>query len=205
MALILLIRHGENDYVGKRLAGRTPGVHLNARGRQQAEEVAHTLAEAPLRAVYASPLERALETAEPLAAAHGLTVNVEPGLMEVDFGRWQGKTMRQMRRMKLWPVVQNAPSQVTFPGGESFRAAQERVAACLQGLSERHAESEVIACVSHSDSIRLALAHFLGMPLDHFQRLMVNTASINGVYIRKEGWPSCVMLNWTAGFHWPKD
>ncbi len=204
MALILLIRHGENDYVGKRLAGRTPGVHLNARGRQQAEEVARILADAPLEAVYASPLERALETAQPLAAAHGLEVRVEPGLMEVDFGRWQGKTVRQMRRLKLWPVVQNAPSQVTFPDGESFQAAQERMVACLQRLSDSHAENEVITCVSHSDSIRLALAHFLGMPLDHFQRLMVNTASINGVYIRKEGWPSCVMLNWTADFHWPK-
>jgi broad specificity phosphatase PhoE len=116
MPLLLLIRHGENEFVktGK-MAGRLPGVHLNDRGRQQAAELAKALADVPLKAIYASPLERAVETAEPIAEGRKLEIQLRPDLMDNDIGAWQGRTLKQLRRLKKWKVVQQAPSRFTFP------------------------------------------------------------------------------------------
>jgi probable phosphomutase (TIGR03848 family) len=200
MPTLLLIRHGANDFVGRRLAGRTPGVHLNERGRQQAETLAAILAKAPIKAVYSSPLERAVETAEPLARALGLTVQVCDGLTEVDFGRWVGKTARQMARTKLWKVVQWSPSQARFPAGESFTEAQGRIVAAIESILAAHADGDLVACVSHSDAIKLALAHYLGLPLDNFQRLHVDTASISVLHFPKDGFPRLAHLNQVLEF-----
>src|SRR5512147_148408 len=107
MPLLLLIRHGENDYVKTgRAAGRKPGVHLNERGREQAEALGKALANIPLKAIYSSPLERALETAEPIASAHKLEIQTEAGLLESDIGKWQGKSWKVLRLTKVWKIVQ---------------------------------------------------------------------------------------------------
>jgi len=128
MPTILLIRHGENEYVAKgRLAGRLPGVHLNERGRQQAEAVADFLSKAPIKAIYSSPLERCVETAQPLSERLGLPVILRDNLLEIDFGDWQNKTLKQLRRRKLWKVVQGNPARMQFPEGETFANAQVRV------------------------------------------------------------------------------
>lgn len=178
MPLLLLIRHGENDYSKTgRLAGRMPGVNLNERGRQQAEELARTLAVAPLAAVYSSPLERAIQTAEPIAKARGLKIVPMPGLMDANVGEWQGKSVRRLALSKYWRVVQNAPSRARHPGGESFAEIQVRVVSALEEICSRHKERDLVACVFHADPIRLAVAHFIGMPLDHFQRLACDTGS----------------------------
>lgn len=184
MPTILLIRHGENEYVKKgRLAGRLPDVHLNEKGRQQSRLLAETLKDAPIKAVYASPLERTLETAAPIAAALNLPVIPNPGLLEIDFGEWQNKTLKELRRRKLWRIVQQTPSGVCFPGGESFSAAQARIIDALEALCQKHSPKELIVCVSHSDSIKLAVAYYLGMHIDHFQRLTVVPASMTTLYI----------------------
>ena len=113
MPTFLLIRHGENEYVAKgRLAGRLPGVHLNENGKKQAEAVAKAFVKAPIKAIYSSPMERCMQTAEPLAAALGLEINASQGLIEVDFGSWQDKTLKQLQRRKLWKVVQSNPSRM---------------------------------------------------------------------------------------------
>lgn len=179
MPLLLLIRHGENDYskTGK-LAGRLPGVHLNERGRKQAEELASTLANAPLAAVYSSPLERAMQTAEPIAKAHALKILQAPGLLEANVGDWQGKSVRRLARQKYWRVIQNAPSRARHPGGESFAETQLRVVSALEEICAKHRDRDLIACVFHSDPIKLAVAYFIGMPLDHFQRLACDTGSV---------------------------
>ncbi|MCE1252528.1 MAG: histidine phosphatase family protein [Anaerolineae bacterium] len=178
MSTLLLIRHGENDFVGRRLAGRLPGVHLNAVGRSQAEALAAMLHNEPLTAIYASPLDRTLETAAPLARDLFLTVQENAGLLEVDFGAWQGKTLKYLKRLKLWQTVQNSPSAMRFPGGESFLEAQQRVVSALEEIKKAHAENERVACFSHCDTIRLAIAHYLDMPLDAFQRLNIQPASV---------------------------
>ncbi|MBN2549480.1 MAG: histidine phosphatase family protein [Anaerolineales bacterium] len=188
MATILLIRHGENDYVKKRLlAGRLPEVHLNAAGRAQAAALAEKLASAPLKAVYSSPLERTVETAGPIARALNLEVILRPGLMEVDFGEWSGQKLKNLSRTKEWKIVQAAPSRMTFPEGESFLQAQQRVVTELESLARLHAPEDLFACVSHSDVIKLALAYFIGLPLDMFQRLHISPASISILQLGETG------------------
>ncbi len=179
MPILLLIRHGENDYSKTgRLAGRLPGVALNERGRQQAEELGKALAQAPFEAVYSSPLERAMQTAEPIARVRGLKVVPAPGLLEANVGQWQGKSIRRLAMTKYWRVVQGAPSRARHPGGESFAETQVRVVAALDEICARHKDRSLIACVFHSDPIKLAVAHYIGLPLDHFQRLGCDTGSV---------------------------
>ncbi len=187
MPTILLIRHAENEYVKKgRLAGRLPGVHLNQKGRQQAQALAERLKEKPIRAVYASPLARTMETAAPLAAALNLDVRAHDGLLEMDFGDWQDKTLKQLRRRKLWRIVQQTPSRMRFPNGESFTEAQGRMVNALEELSREHGPKELIACVSHSDCIKLAVAYYLGAHIDLFQRIMIAPASITTLHLGEE-------------------
>jgi len=184
MPIILLVRHGENEYVAKgRLAGRLPGVHLNDRGSQQAEALAQALSKAPIKAVYSSPMERCMETAQPLATALSKEVIPQDGLLEVDFGGWQDKTLKQLRRRKLWKVVQSNPSRMRFPEGETFANAQQRIVQTLETLCHQHGSNDLIACFSHSDLIKLALSYYLGQPLDLFQRIMIAPASISTLHL----------------------
>ena len=192
MTLLLLIRHGENDYVKKkRLAGRLPGVHLNETGHKQAKVVAQSLAprlkKASVKAVYSSPLDRTMETAEPIAEALNVPIIARPGLIETDYGDWQGKTLKDLGRRKLWKVVQNNPSLMRFPGGESFAETQTRMCNEIETLRNEHSEKDVIICVSHSDPIKLVVSYYLGLPLDFFQRLMIAPASITTMLIGDSG------------------
>jgi probable phosphomutase (TIGR03848 family) len=188
MPLLLLIRHGENEFVktGK-MAGRMPGVHLNERGRQQAEELAAALSDVQLKAVYASSLERAVETAEPIAAGHKLEIKLCPDLMDTNIGKWQGRTLKQLRRLKKWKIVQQAPSRFTFPEGESFLQNQLRIVSTLDEIAASHKPKDIVAVVFHADPIKLAVAHYLGMPLDHFQRLGCDTGSVTVLYVSEMG------------------
>jgi probable phosphoglycerate mutase len=188
MPSILLIRHAENEYVAKgRLAGRLPGVHLNENGKQQADAVAKALGKAPIKVVYSSPMERCMETAQPLSAALGLETVPRKGLIEVDFGDWQDKTLKQLRRRKLWKVVQRNPSRMRFPGGETFANAQQRIVQELETLSLEHSPKDLIACFSHSDLIKLAVSYYIGQPIDLFQRIMIAPASITTLHLGEMG------------------
>ena len=185
MPLLLLIRHGENDYVktGK-MAGRIPGVHLNEKGQKQAQALAEALTQVPIKAIYSSPLERAMETASPIAEAHKLTILQEPTLMDTDIGKWQGKSLKMLRLTKVWKIVQSAPSRFRFPEGESFPEAQTRYVNTLERIIQKHHKpQDIVAVVFHADPIKLAVAHFLGMPLDHFQRLGCDTGSLTALHV----------------------
>ncbi|MFN3308333.1 MAG: histidine phosphatase family protein [Anaerolineales bacterium] len=187
MPLLLLVRHAENDYTRKgRLAGRLPAVHLNQKGREQANALAMTLDKAPLKAIYSSPLERAVETAEPIAKAHQLEVIHHEGLMELDYGDWQGKSLKGLRRLRSWQTVQYLPSLMCFPQGERIVAAQYRIVRALHEIAAQHSEGDWVLCVSHADPIKLAIAHFLGMPLDTYQRLSIGLASISILYLNHQ-------------------
>ncbi len=203
MPLLLLIRHGENDYVktGK-MAGQLPGVHLNERGQQQAAELAETLKEVPFAALYSSPLERALETAEPIAQARSLQIQVRPGLIESHVGDWQGGEMKHLRKLPEWKIVQNQPSRFRFPGGESFQEMQTRLVTEVETIVKSHKPEEVVALVFHSDPIKLVLAYYLGMPLDNFQRLTIDTASVTMLFLSPEN-VSLVRQNLRPPFKFP--
>lgn len=188
MTTLLLVRHGDNDYLNKnRMPGRLPGIHLNERGRQQAEDLASALAGTPLAAIYASPLERAVETAEPLARAKDLEIQIVPALTDTDVGEWQGRSWKGLRRLPVWKTIQETPSCFRFPGGESFLECQTRIVAALEQIAAAHKANETVVVVFHADPIKLAVAHMLGMPLDHFQRLAVETGSVTALKLDKKG------------------
>lgn len=205
MTTLLLIRHGENNMVGKRLAGRLPNVHLNEKGKQQARQVAQALGKAPVKAIYSSPLERAVETAEPLAQALNLPIHIAPGLIELAYGKWQGKTLKQLVRYRLWKVVQEKPSEMRFPQGESFIEVQQRAIAEVERIVASHEEDDLVACFSHGDIIRLLVAHFLGVPLDLFQRVSADPASITVLHIDKKGCPRLVHINQVLSFEFKQE
>jgi probable phosphomutase (TIGR03848 family) len=204
MPIFLLIRHGENDYVKKGLmAGRLPGVHLNKKGHEQATAAAEQLAGAPVKAIYSSPLERALETAQPISRVLSLPVITRSGLIEIDVGEWQNQSLKQLNRGKLWKIVSNAPSRMQFPGGETFAEAQIRICNEIVTLSREHEPKDLIICVSHADPIRLAVAYFVGLPLDLFQRLYIAPASFTVLDIR-EGGSRLLTLNYEISFTLPR-
>jgi len=204
MTTILLIRHAENDYIASgRLPGRLPGVHLNDRGRQQAEALAEALAKAPIETLYSSPLERCLETAQPLAAALGLEILPREGLIELDPGEWQDRTIKELSRLKRWKIVQSNPSRMQFPGGETFAGAQQRIVQELESLHRRHDHKSLIACFSHSDPIKLAVSYYLGQPLDLFQRITVSPASISAVHLDEMG-TRIISVNQSVSLNFPQ-
>jgi probable phosphomutase (TIGR03848 family) len=189
MPLLLLIRHGENNFVktGK-MAGRIPGVHLNERGQKQAQALGEALLGVPIKAVYASPLERAMETATPIAESHKLKIVQEPDLMDTDIGKWQGRSWKLLALKKEWKIVQHAPSRFRFPEGESFPECQLRIVNVLERIVQTHKKpQDVVAVVFHADPIKLAVAHFLGMSLDHFQRLGCDTGSVTALHVNEMG------------------
>lgn len=188
MPLLLLIRHGENDFTKThKLAGYTPNVHLNERGQNQAQALADALKEVPVKAIYSSPLERAVETATPIAAARKLELQTEPGLLETNVGKWQGRSLAALRLQKHWKVVQSAPSRAQFPEGETFYECQARVVTALDSISRKYKPQDIVACIFHADPIKLAIAHYIGLPLDHFQRLSCDTGSLTALYVSESG------------------
>ena len=188
MPTLLLIRHGENDYLKQsRLPGRLPDIHLNERGREQAAALAETLKVLPIQTIYSSPLERAVETAEPLAQSLGLTIQLRPGLLDTDVGEWQGQNLRKLRKLPLWKQVQEQPSSVHFPGGESFQELQERLVREIDLIRRAHKQKDMLAVIFHADPIKLVLASFIGLPLDNFQKLAVAAGSVSVLVIGKSG------------------
>jgi len=178
--LVLLIRHGLADYKPGRLYGWTPGVHLSAEGRDQVKRLAERLEPVKLNAIYASPLERCSETAEAILAGRRLKIETVEGLGEVKYGSWQGKTFKSLVKTPLWRTVQLVPSQATFPGGESLLAMQSRGVAAVEAIRTKHKQG-TIAIVSHADMIKAMVAHYLGLHLDLFQRIHIETASVTAI------------------------
>lgn len=188
MPIFLLIRHGENDFLKQsRLPGHLPDIHLNKRGREQAVALSETLKTLPIRAIYSSPLERAVETAGPLAESLGLTIQLRAGLLDSDVGEWEGKQIKLLRKHPLWKLVQQQPSQAYFPGGESFLDLQARLVREIEAIRVAHKRQDMLAVVFHSDPIKLVLAHYLGLPMDNIQKLSVAAGSVSILALGKSG------------------
>ncbi len=184
MTHILLIRHAVNDFVKTgRLAGWTPGVHLNDEGKAQAEALGKRLADAPIKHLYSSPLERTMETAEAIRQHHSqLEIRQKEGIGEVRYGDWEGQAIAALSTRKMWHVVQEYPSRASFPNGETMREVQTRAVNAIEELVAAH-PGEMVAVVSHADLIKMVLAHFLGMHLDAFQRIVIAPASISSLML----------------------
>ena len=197
-ATVLLVRHAVTAATGKTLGGRT-AAPLDERGRAQAEAAAQRLAVLPVKAVYASPLPRTVETARAGAAPHRLEVVEDEGLLEIDFGRWTDRALAPLTRTKLWPVIQSRPSLVRFPDGETLRGAQARAVDALEAIAARH-DRKVVVAVSHADVIKAVVAFYLGMPFDMYQRLVVAPASTTVLTVGGGARPALVRFNDTGPF-----
>jgi len=187
VATVLLVRHGLTAMTGPVLAGHTPGVHLDERGRAQAEAMAARLVPVPLAAAVTSPLERCVETAQAVLAGRSLVSSIEPRLAEVRYGDWTGKPLKELAKQPLWRVVQAHPSAAVFPGaeGEALAGAQSRAVSAVREWDARIAASAGpdavwLAC-SHGDIIKAVLADALGLHLDLFQRIVVDPCSVSVV------------------------
>ncbi len=177
MTTFLLVRHATCDAVGKTLSGRAPGVSLNAQGRDQAARLATWLSALTLDAVYASPLERAQQTAAYLAEPRALPVVSHASFTELDFGSWSGRAIDTLAADAHWRRFNSFRSATRPPGGELMLEAQTRAVAALHALASRHAE-ETVVIVSHADVLRAVAAYFVGSPLDAFLRFEIAPASV---------------------------
>jgi probable phosphomutase (TIGR03848 family) len=193
MTTFFLIRHGSNDLVGKAIAGRLPGISLNREGKRQAERLAVRLAKEPIELIFSSPLERAIETAVPLAKRLGLDIQISDALNEIDFGDWTRQTFEHLETLPRWQQWNSFRSGTRIPDGELMLEVQLRMVAEIHRLRKEYPD-QTLALFSHGDPIRAALAYYLGVPLDLFQRIEVDPASASILALSDFG-PRILRLN----------
>lgn len=186
MTVFYLVRHGDNDSVGRGISGRRAGIHLNERGRAQARAMAERLATAGIERVYASPLERTRETAAPIAAQLGLNVEVMDEFTEIDFGDWTGVSFTELDMDTRWRRFNRVRSVTRIPDGEMMLEVQARMVTAMERL--RHAWPEArLVIVSHGDPIRVALAYYAGIPLDLLHNIHVDLGSVSTLAVDDHG------------------
>jgi probable phosphomutase (TIGR03848 family) len=201
MTTFLLIRHALCDPVGRFIVGRQPGVHLNEEGRRKAERLADRLAGLNSIPLYSSPLERARETAQALAAKWGSPVQTLEGLNEIDFGEWTGKSLAELEPLLAWRAFNSFRSGTRIPGGESMAEVLARALRELDRLRHRHpGPNALVGLISHGDVLRAVLAHSLGVSLDFMHRLELSPASVSILEAEDHG-PRVLLVNGTEG--WP--
>ena len=183
---LFLVRHAPTDETGRSLTGRTPGVALSSSGRAAAHARALELRRLGVTVVYTSPVERCVETAEILGQCWKRAPVQIDALTEVDFGRWTGRTLNTLRKLKAWQSLMETPSRFRFPDGESLRDVQVRSVDAVEDLAGRHRTGRV-AVVAHADVIRAVLAHYLGMSLDLIHRLDVRPLSVSALDLSAGG------------------
>jgi probable phosphomutase (TIGR03848 family) len=182
VSTVLLVRHGLTATTGAVLAGHTPGLHLDERGRAQSLAVAARIAVLPLRAVVSSPLERCVETADAIAAAQpgeGPDRQLDERLIECRYGEWTGKPLKELVRAPMWRVVQTQPSAAKFPSGEGLAEISARAVEAVRDWDARLGPDAVWVACSHGDVIKAILADALGLHLDQFQRIVVDPCSVS--------------------------
>lgn len=204
MTTVVLLRHGRTlaNSTGV-LAGRSPGVTLDDTGRDQAVAAAQRLAGSPVRAIVTSPLQRCRQTAAAVAAHHPeVAVTAAAGIVECGYGDWTGRRLAELAKEPLWRAVQDQPTSVRFPGGESIvemaARAQQTVRDLDREFTAAHGPDAVWVAVSHGDVIKAILADALGVHLDHFQRILVDPASISVVRLTPTR-PYVACVNTTSG------
>ena len=190
---LLLIRHAHHDYIGRAVAGWLPGVSLSELGRTQAAALPKRLANSLITAIYSSPLERALETAAPLAAALGMKIEIRDGLREMNFGEFTGKTMAELGGNPIWHRFNLSRGDTRAPGGELMLETQARMIAELERIRYENRD-RVVAVFSHGDVIRSAVMHYAGIPLDLYQRIEIYPAAVSIIELFPHG-PRIIRLN----------
>ncbi len=221
MPILLLCRHATNDFVKTgRLPGQLPNIHLNEEGRGQAKALGESLRQQVITAVYASQLERAIETALQVALPHGLNVRIDPRFADTHAGDVGGMVVSDIgkdeRYKDAWKIIVDTPTEGRLPGGESLTEMRERVTSALAEIvaahpdpaaekdadgKEKHGLPNVLVVVMHADTIKAAISHFLGMPFDHFQRVGAQPASVSSVMVDNACKP--LMVNYVNRLPYP--
>ncbi|MDX9865797.1 MAG: histidine phosphatase family protein [Anaerolineaceae bacterium] len=199
MPIFLLIRHGDTDYVEEVLAGRIDAP-LTDYGRQQARKLAEVLSQQPIKAIYSSPMCRSVETAQPLADAAHLFLEMDPMLIQVDFGEWQGLSFDELEAREDWQTFRNDPSSIGCPGGETMSAVRHRVLLGLERIASSYEDDDLVAIFAHGSIIRHAITFFLDMPLSALNRVQIDPASVSALQV-KDGKAVLQSLNW----HYPPE
>ena len=197
MTVLFLVRHAVTEHTGKKLSGWMEDIPLSDEGRAQAEAVADRMAAHKLEAIYSSPIDRTLQTAQPIAARHDLAINTSRAIGEVEYGKWTDRSLKVLARTKLWAQIQRWPSAARFPDGETLREVQVRVVGEIERIVAEHPRGQVCV-VSHGDPIKLICAHYMGVHIDLFQRIVVAPASISVLSISGSG-PAILALNSLSG------
>jgi len=185
MTKILLIRHGDTDFVDEALAGRIDSP-LNAEGLEQALRIAEGIKHLSIDAIYASPLMRTQQTAQPLAKFLNLDVKINHRLNQVNFGNWQGISFDELIQDPNWKIFQENPAMAKFPGGEEGFMVRERVSTAVLDLINQYPRDAVIAIFSHGSIIRHTISHLIGLPLENLNQIRIAPASISTVAISGE-------------------
>jgi broad specificity phosphatase PhoE len=194
---VFLVRHASHDRLDRILCGRMPGVRLGQTGLAQAGALAQRLADTPVAAVFSSPLERAQETAAPIAAALGLPVETADGINEIDMGAWTGAAFDALQGDERWHVWNRERAAGRAPDGEAMVSVQDRVMAALEGWRLSYPGAAIVA-VSHSDVIKAAICGVLGLSLDRYGAFEIGPASISTLVLWRGG-GKVLSLNEQAG------
>lgn len=190
--LLFLIRHGMTPLTGVKLTGWST-VPLSEEGVLQAKAMAERFASIPLDAIYSSPVERAVQTAKPLAAAKKMRMKIRPGFGEVRYGDWEGRPLKQLAKTQTWRDVIAHPSEGRFPNGEALRETSARVVAAAAEVAAEHPKG-MAAVVTHADVIKMILAHYAGIHLDLYARIAIGPASVSALWIGN-GSPRILKIN----------
>jgi probable phosphoglycerate mutase len=186
MTTFYLVRHAHTDWLGKALSGWLPGVHLSEEGRAQAAKLADRFRGMPIAALYSSPLERALETAAPLAQVLGLPVKTADEIGEIDYGEWTGRSLAELRQDPVWEHYNTFRTGTHVPGGETILELQHRMVVWLENL-RKEMPTERVAVVSHGDPIKTVVTHYAGLHLDMFHRIEISPASVTAIRVDAGG------------------
>jgi broad specificity phosphatase PhoE len=200
---LFLIRHGQTTWnVEHRLPGQLPGIELTDTGREQAKRLAQALKTVPLTAIICSPLERTIETARYIAEGRNLTIQLEPDLMDIDLGRWTGQDRDELSQHDpVWQAFLRNPL-VGPEGVETFPAVEKRAVAAVKRWLQKESTGACPAFVTHSDVIKLLIAHYEGLEVGKVRRLVIENASVSVIELQTEHRPRIHAVGWAPQPFW---
>lgn len=183
MTTFYLIRHGNIDY-NLRVPGRQKGLSLSENGRNQAHSLIERFSAIQIDAIYSSPLQRAVETAQPLSENKRVPIVVRDELNEIDFGMWTGLTFDELESDLRWKQFHLYRNKCSIPEGEWMIEVQLRMIKVVNEMCDLFPEQNILI-FSHNDPIKAVIAYYCGISLDQFLRVSISTGSVSAIYLNK--------------------
>ena len=193
--ILYIIRHGQTAWNKEEVFRGTKDIPLNEVGQKEAAALGTYLKDIQFNAIYTSPLSRAVQTAEAVARAQGISPDVEASLMDLNFGSWQGVSHEEIKKSypELYHTWKTAPDQVKFPKGESLHHVLTRIEDLLDRLAKEHVD-HTVGLFSHRVVCKVLLCRLLGLDLSHFWQIQQSTACLNRFRYHEGMW-ICELIN----------